>query len=172
MSPTTSWVLAHDVIGFVSSLFICVRHNIRGPLRGCPRQGYGPLHRFSLARRCPRGYASFARRRRPRNGFPCTGDILVRLGRNGRARGIDVRLCCRAVTWAVDASLLARMGMVGSLALDDRMRLSHTALVSALTEAQCLSCVIRDRVEPVASPVMSAMPAESGSKFGALAATP
>jgi len=133
MSPTTSWVLAHDVIGLVSSLFICVWHDIRGPLRGCPRQGHGALHRFSLAGRCPRGYASFTRRCRPRDGFSCTGNILVRLGSKRRTWGIDVRPFCRAVTRAVDASPLARMGMVGSRALDDRVHLSHAALVSALT---------------------------------------
>ena len=48
-------------------------------------------------------------------------------------RGTDLRLCCRAVTRAVDASHLAGMGMVGSRALDDRVRLSHTSLVSVLT---------------------------------------
>src|SRR5712671_2966484 len=133
MSPTTPWVLAHDVIGLVPSLCICVRHDIRGPLRRCPRQGYGAIHRFSLARRCPCGYASYTRRRRPRDGLPCTGDLLVWLGSNGRTRGIDVRPRCRAVTRAVDASHLAGMGMVGSHALDDRVRLSHTSLVSVLT---------------------------------------
>src|SRR6266571_6649815 len=130
MSQTTSWALVHDVIGLVPPLWICVRHDIRGPLRGCRRQGYGAVHRFSLAERCARGHASYTRRRRPRDGLPRTGDLLVWLGSNGRARGIDVRLCCRAFARAVDASLLARMGMVGSRALDDRVRLSHAALVS------------------------------------------
>jgi len=171
MSPTTSWVWAHDFIDLVSSLFICVRHDVRSPLRGCRRQGHGAIHRFSIAGRCPRGYASFARRCRPCNGFSCTGDVLVRLGGNRRTRSIDVRPCCRAVTWAVDASLLARIGMVGSRILDDRMRLSHTALVSPLTGAKCSKRVkLRNSGAQRASPLwpqdqtLSVRP--SGHSFG------
>src|SRR5258708_4993421 len=132
-SQTTSWVLVHDIIGLVPPLCICVRDDIRHPLRGRPRKGCCAIHRFSLARRCPCGHASYTRRRRPRDGLPGTGDLLVWLGSNGCTRGIDARLCCRAVTRAVDASHLAGMGMVGSRALDDRVRLSHTSLVSVLT---------------------------------------
>jgi hypothetical protein len=40
------------------------------------------------------------------------------------------------VTRTVDATVLDRMGMVGSRALNDRVRLSHTALVSPMTGLQ------------------------------------
>ena len=72
--------------------------------------------------------------------------MLLGLGSNRRTRGIDVRPCRRGVTRAVDASVLARMGMVGSRALYDRVRLSHTALVSPLTTSGRLS--IRLRKDP------------------------
>src|SRR5258705_5432807 len=133
-SLTISWVSAHDVISAIPPLCTRVRDDIRHPLRGRTRKGCCAIHRFSLARRCPCGHASYTRRRRPRDGLPRTGDLLVWLGSNGCTRGIGARLCCRAVTRAVDASHLAGMGMVGSRALDDRVRLSHTSLVSVLTE--------------------------------------
>jgi hypothetical protein len=132
-SLTISWVSAHDVISAIPPLCIRVRDDIRHPLRGRTRKGCCAIHRFSLARRCPCGHASCTRRRRPRDGLPRTGDLLVWLGSNGCTRGIDARLCCLGVTRAVDASHLAGMGMVGSRALDDRVRLSHTSLVSVLT---------------------------------------
>src|SRR5258705_11429791 len=132
-SLTISWVSAHDVISAIPPLCIRVRDDIRHPLRGRTREGCCAIHRFSLAGRCPCGHASYTRRRRPRDGLPRTGDLLVWLGSNGCTRGIDARLCCRAVTRAVDASHLAGMGMVGSRALDDRVRVSHTSLVSVLT---------------------------------------
>ena len=40
--------------------------------------------------------------------------------------------------------------MVGARALDDRVRLSHAAMVSALTGRDFRIGVIRDRVEPAA----------------------
>src|SRR6266403_2875635 len=132
-SLTISWVSAHDVISAIPPFCIRVRDDIRHPLRGRTRKGCCAIHRFSLARHCPCVHASYTRRRRPRDGLPRTGDLLVWLGSNGCTRGIDARLCCRAVTRAVDASHLAGMGMVGSRALDDRVRLSHTSLVSVLT---------------------------------------
>jgi len=61
--------------------------------------------------------------------LPGTGDLLVWLGSNG---------CTRALMLGFVAALLpgggrepsGGMGMVGSRALDDRVRLSHTSLVS------------------------------------------
>jgi hypothetical protein len=93
--------------------------------------------------------------------------IYWRLGKNRRTRGIDVRPCCRAVTRAVDASVLARMGMVGSRTLDDRVRLSHTALVSPLTGGRPMSLSIRLRQREACPAPDSTMVTTTGRVDGA-----
>jgi len=131
-SPTTSWVLAHDVISAIPSLCFRVRDNIRRPLRRRSSQGPCSLHRVPVARHRARGHASLARRGRPCNGFSCSCDLLVRVGCDGRARGFDRWPCRCVVSRRFGTIRLAGMGMVGSRALDDRLRLSHSALVSTL----------------------------------------
>src|SRR5262245_18632111 len=59
--------------------------------------------------------------------------VLVRMGGDGCTRSTDGRPCCRVVTGTFGATLLVGMGVANSCAFDDRLRLSHAALVSALT---------------------------------------
>src|SRR6478735_10910665 len=133
MSPTTSLVSAHDVIRPVWPLCICVRADIRGSLRGRRRKGFGSVHCFPVARYRACRYASLTRRRRPRDGVSGSCDVLVRMGGDGCTRSTDGRPCCRVVTRTFGATLLVGMGVANSCAFDDRLRLSHSALVSALT---------------------------------------
>jgi hypothetical protein len=55
------------------------------------------------------------------------------MGRDGRARGTDRGPRCCVVRRTFGAIRLAGMGVGNSRPLDDRLRLSHSALVSALT---------------------------------------
>ena len=55
------------------------------------------------------------------------------MGRDGRARGTDRRPRCCVVRRTFGAIRLAGMGVGNSRPLDDRLRLSHPALVLALT---------------------------------------
>ena len=135
---TTSWALAHDVISPISSLFIRVRDNIRGPLRGRPCQGPCSHHRVPLAWHHSRGHSSFTRRRRPCDGVSCSCDLLVRMDHDGRTRGIGGWPCRCVHSQRLDTIQLGRDGVDSSCPLDDSLRLPHSALVSALA-AQCPS---------------------------------
>src|SRR5216683_1365003 len=132
MSQITSWVLAHDVIRLVSPFRIHLRADIRGSVRDRRRKGFGPVHRFPVARYRAGGYASFRRCCRRRDGISCSCYVLVRLGGDGRTRRTDGRPCCCVVPWTFGAIRLAGMGVGNSCPLDDRLRLSHSALVSTL----------------------------------------
>jgi len=132
---TTSWVLAHDVISPIPPLCICVRVDIRGSLRGRRRKGSGSVHCFPVARHRTCRHASFTRRRRPRDGVYGSCDVLVRMGGDGCTRSTDGGPCYRVVTRTFGATLLVGMGVANSCAFDDRLRLSHSALVLALTSA-------------------------------------
>ena len=112
---------------------LCLRDGVRGPLRDRAQAGSRAVHRLSLARRRASGHAPFARHRRSRDGVPCSGDVLVRLDRHGRARGAACSASSpRLVPERWTRRVWSGWVWVVPVAGDGRMRLPHVALVSTL----------------------------------------
>src|SRR4030095_10653779 len=112
---------------------ICIRDSVRGFLRGRAQTGLRTDHRLSLDWRRPYGHAPCARCRRSFAGVPCSREVLVWLDCHGCTWSAHVRPYCYVVARTMDTKILAGVVVGGSRARDDRVRLSHNALVSALT---------------------------------------
>jgi len=131
-SRTISWGSDRDVRSGVPPLRPRFRDGICLHLCDSEVQGVCAVHRLSFARHRPPGHAPFTRCRRSGFGFSRARVVLVRMDRYRHTRRTRDRLHSCAVTCWLVSPLLAGMGLGGSSACDDGVRLPDYSLVPAV----------------------------------------